>query len=393
MRLRDDRGQVLVLTVIMLVGLIGIVGLALDVGTIYFTKAKLVRAADAAALAAAAELPDSTEASGAAQDYVAENEPTADLELPLGFPIDGQVRANVSMRARLHFLPIIPGISSLLEGGASYRVRATAVAGTSGVPLDVVFVVDDTTSMADGCNPEQTNGSCPIKQARDAANVLLDMLKLESFGPKAALVPFRDCYNGDGSTGCVRWDEIVDLTANEGTLEAGIADLRADGGSATNICRGLEEGNTRLHGAGSRPGARKIAVLLTDADNSQPLIPLGGTCQGVGDSPNEQINDLDRRTYVDVAQPMKAAGVEIFVVGYGVVGNPDNAKCNPNQVGAPEEANRTNPTSDPFDRNLAKCIASSSKKKNDHYFEAPDPESLPDIFRAIVHTLRMTLVE
>src|SRR4030081_3164661 len=57
-RSRDDRGQVIVLVVVALVGLLGMCALVIDVGYLYWNQRHLQASADAAALAGAMQLPD-----------------------------------------------------------------------------------------------------------------------------------------------------------------------------------------------------------------------------------------------------------------------------------------------------------------------------------------------
>ena len=72
--LRDERGQVVVLTVIFLAALLGAVAMVLDVGSWFREQRATQSAADAAALAGAQALPDSTGTSSAlASQYLANN--------------------------------------------------------------------------------------------------------------------------------------------------------------------------------------------------------------------------------------------------------------------------------------------------------------------------------
>lgn len=72
--LRGDRGQATVLTIIFLAALLGAVALVLDVGSWFREQRSSQSAADAVALAAAQELPDSTgEAEVVAAEYLALN--------------------------------------------------------------------------------------------------------------------------------------------------------------------------------------------------------------------------------------------------------------------------------------------------------------------------------
>lgn len=73
-RRRAERGAVAVIVAIMFPVIVGVAGLSIDVGSWYETQAQLQNAADAAALAAAAYLPNSpSSATAAAQTQVADN--------------------------------------------------------------------------------------------------------------------------------------------------------------------------------------------------------------------------------------------------------------------------------------------------------------------------------
>ena len=74
---RDDGGAMGVLVAIGIVVLMGIAALAVDMGYAYATKTRLSAAADAAALAAVSQLPDTTAAQATALDYVEKNLPAA----------------------------------------------------------------------------------------------------------------------------------------------------------------------------------------------------------------------------------------------------------------------------------------------------------------------------
>ena len=76
-RLRHEAGQTVVLFAILLPLLLGLGAIAVDVGYWYVVKKTAQDAADAAALAAAAELPDRSAAEDAAETYVDANLPGA----------------------------------------------------------------------------------------------------------------------------------------------------------------------------------------------------------------------------------------------------------------------------------------------------------------------------
>lgn len=74
---RDERGGVLPLVALSLVVILGIAALAIDVGQQHALRAQLQATADAAALAAAAELPNEKKALKRAEEYVELNMPEA----------------------------------------------------------------------------------------------------------------------------------------------------------------------------------------------------------------------------------------------------------------------------------------------------------------------------
>ncbi|MBN1581928.1 MAG: hypothetical protein JXA89_14585, partial [Anaerolineae bacterium] len=83
---RQEAGQSLILIVLAFVALLLIVGLALDLGLVYIERIKLGRACDAAALAAAQELPFEDAAIQRAMQYMRENGYGPDtVKLALGY--------------------------------------------------------------------------------------------------------------------------------------------------------------------------------------------------------------------------------------------------------------------------------------------------------------------
>ena len=74
-RRRDERGAVLIITVIMLVVLLGIAALAVDLGYAYEMRRQVQNTADAAALGAAQDLPDLTTTESDAKSLSSTNLP------------------------------------------------------------------------------------------------------------------------------------------------------------------------------------------------------------------------------------------------------------------------------------------------------------------------------
>src|SRR5919106_3953018 len=71
--LRDQRGNIAILFGLMIGVLFAFGALAVDAGQLYVLKSKLQRTADAAALAAASQLPDEDDARDEALEYALKN--------------------------------------------------------------------------------------------------------------------------------------------------------------------------------------------------------------------------------------------------------------------------------------------------------------------------------
>jgi hypothetical protein len=125
--LRSDRGQATVLTVIFLFALLGAVAMVLDVGSWFREQRDTQATADAAALAAAQALPDSTGDAGALADlYLTKNGGgTAVVEFSSGPVANDTVTVEVKREA--------PGVFAKIFGIDSVSVGAKAAARSGGM--------------------------------------------------------------------------------------------------------------------------------------------------------------------------------------------------------------------------------------------------------------------
>ncbi len=268
-------------------------------------------------------------------------------------------------------------------------MTSSAVAGFAGV-LDVAIVLDDTASMT----------GQKLQDAKGAANTLVSMLLPDPSGQTAVgLVPFRSCYPPGTDPylqSCVPSSFVVPMTSNDAKLHSTINSLSANG--VTNICTGLSKAKDVLTGAGAHPGAKtqRYLVLLSDGDNNphfRSTAKWPSQCDPGGENsdwglscqPTENPEKkLDQQTYA-MAQAIRALGVEIYVVGFGVCGSPNNAPCNSGAIGIGSDSVQ--------DRNLLKCIASSTPGTNDHYIETNDSSQLTRIFQTIGGSIVTRLIE
>lgn len=430
---KGSRGQVLPMAALMMVVLVAFTGLAIDTGRLFIAKAELVRAVDAAALAGTLELPNLSNAQAKALTYMYANEPTAHATAVCS-ATERQVQVTGTKTVNVIFMRIF-GISSV-------DISAGATAGYGVLAVDTVLVMDDTGTMSGN----------PITQSKTAAKGFVDVLLSGSVGAQATKVgftPFRGCYNptaninplseSDPKRGCVKLTDAISLSTNKTAINASIDLLQAPGGfPGTNLCLGLANGWKILSGAGTQANDRKVLVILTDGDNSYtdysqgdkaapnsvptanrhlanpapntypasitntnatpvPVsYPLdicwpGATTQDSTDHGNDydnRVNQLDLHTRQQ-AENLKAQGVEIFVVGFGNTSTDNGTKCIPGTVGT--GSSRQNHEN--YDRNLAKCIASSQTNTNDHFYEAAAASQLPDIFAKIARLVGFRLIK
>jgi Flp pilus assembly protein TadG len=380
-RAGGERGVTIVLLALTAVALMALTGFAIDAGRLFVARAELMRTADAAALAGVVELPNLAKAQASVVKYVQANDPqaTVTVQQPTSDP---RLKVTVSKRVDMTFMRVL-NVNSV-------TVQASATAGRGGI-VDLVMVLDETGSMQ----------GQKLRDAQDAARELVSMLLPDATGSTAlGLAPFRMSYfSGRNcrfySNECVPNSHIVGLTGNASQITSAIDRLSGDGN--TNICMGLWKGRQIIFGPGSHsdPKTRRVLVLLSDGDNNPhhhsdstwPPECDFGRDSGIGAGCNTSdnvTNALDRKTY-DLAQSIKSQGVEIYVVGFGLCGTNDpSIPCDPSKIGTGSADN---------DRNLLKCIASSSSGTTDHYFEAVDTSQLASLFRTIGGSIIARLVE
>ncbi|MEX2245308.1 MAG: pilus assembly protein TadG-related protein [Dehalococcoidia bacterium] len=397
-RYRDERGQVLPVVALLLVLFIGMMGLAVDVGRLYVARAELVRAVDAAALAGVLE-STAPAAQTKATAYLEENQPSAEVTFPASTSESFKVKGTRSVG--MIFMKVL--------GFGAVDISANATAGFGNVRSDTVLILDATSSMGDSpCNGSQSNSGCPIKEAKGAANSFIDTLLAGSTGySKVGFAPYRGCYNPPRTNNsCVPTSMIQDLTTSASALHTKVDATSASGGTGTNVCLGLYEGQSMFNGANATPGATvvKSLVILTDGDNHYNSSSFGqgappSECRpgspnssdsSSGCSPSQSSErTLDTKT-VALATALEAQGVQIYVVAFGACGTSNSSKPSDpgycNGVGNNDHDNAA-------DRRLLKCIASSTDTTNDHYFEVPTATDLPAVFQTIAKQIGFRLTE
>ncbi len=174
---------------------------------------------------------------------------------------DGQVRVGGRSKAPL-YLPLL--------------VRDPTICPTPDRFADVVLVIDAGRSMGDAT----AAGRRKLDAATDAARALLDGLRLEPGGDRAAVVAFSD-----------QPQVLQDLTPDRRALDAALARIGLGGSAYVDL--GVYSALARLHGALSQPNRLPAIVVLSDG----AATPAPG------------------QAAIEAAQDAKDVGVRVFVIG------------------------------------------------------------------------------
>lgn len=148
--LREQKGQSIIIFTFAFIGLIAMLGLALDLGLVYIEKVKVNRAADAAALAAVVELPYEQDTINRAIEYIRIN--GYDVGVDTSILIRGCVVANntyVNSLGVSHVFNLPGGVAqNVAEPGFTNPITRTAlIVGrpyitATQTPARAVFVID-----------------------------------------------------------------------------------------------------------------------------------------------------------------------------------------------------------------------------------------------------------
>jgi Flp pilus assembly protein TadG len=395
---REELGQGLVLGTLAMIVILGFAALVLDVGMFLHEKREIQKAVDAAALAAAQELPDSwTEAEADAQEWLAKNDVdgTDGDSVDISFTCTSEyeiacdpatnkwdtVIVHAEREVPLNFAPLL-GLDSITVEATAAGCRGLCGASPSAA-LDVMMVLDRTGSMSNG----------DMHNAQDAAKAILKVFEegIHRVG-LAVLGPARDtddckaeqhsCHgpwcnpplpypnlpdsrwvtthlsedfqNPDGSP-----DESSSLVANLQCLKT--SEVGTDLGDP--VWAATEELQTN-----GRAGEHWGMIVLSDGAANQPENGQSGSC---GSEP-DNYNPCEYA--VEKAEEAKALGIEIYTIGYGVEDDD-------------EFANRCVCDSGVWKNAPARDVLRAMASDDDHYFEEPKGGDLTPVFEEIAWRL------
>ena len=196
----NESGQSLIIIAFAFIGMVAIVGLAIDLGIMYVEKTRLGQAVDAAALAGAHELPNEVAAWDRAEEYLRINRYNLndpDITFTHGFPDDPylgfyhyQLAVTGTKTVPLTFLRVL--------GFTTVDVTASAV-GENANKLDIMLVLDRTGSMDDD--------TCDITRDPGGPNQYACNLWLQNI---------TNLFSDDFGSGLAGWSTSGNVTVETG---------------------------------------------------------------------------------------------------------------------------------------------------------------------------------
>jgi len=364
-----ERSQALPFIAMLLMMFIAAIGLAIDLGLIFFTKSDVTRAVDAAALAGAAALPDQDLARARVDEYLALNDvdpATAEVTFPTGE--GGEPRKLVEVKATKTANLIILDAFGLDDVTVESDGRAEQAS------VDAVLIFDRSGSMCrdshglrvdcPSANPYPPGQWQPMLHLKEAANIFV-----ESFDPVYDQIALAS-YSTSGTL-----DQ--ELTQGFDDVQTAIDEMWPSG--YTNIyegtMRGVEElinfppdGNARSDSVG-------VMILLTDGEANRP------SHSGCSDT-NCPYARLKARLAAQEAC-YRHIVVYTILMGEEALQNNENVELMQDIADVTDEGQDC-----PF-------ATESSYPSDGHwgdgatenYFEAPSPEDLQDVFEDIAQRI------
>jgi hypothetical protein len=383
-RARDDDGQSLIIVVLFLAVLLGFCAVCLDVGHAYLAQRRLQSSVDAAALAAAQELPDVSSARAFADSYG-----SGGSNAPEG--VDG-----VQMTVTTRCIASIPGCApanavvvketgkvttafAKIFGISDFTVHASATACSpcGERPLDVMLVLDRSGSMctneSGGPDPACTdmeNARAGMRTFLGFMNPALDHVGLAVLPPatdlsaKCSKPPDSASYNSTASPYVIvplSSDYRSGAALNDASnLVSTIDCVKANGYTA--YANAIDAAQTELATHG-RPGTQKVIIFLSDgAANTGPLYYAATSPYLV--TPCHQ--------GIASSQAAGSGGSTVFAIGYDLAHDRCQAEDKATQ-------RRTNEIPAITSEQALRGIASTSAQ----FYNQPDAAQLNTIFTAI----------
>ncbi|HEY7795074.1 MAG TPA: pilus assembly protein TadG-related protein [Gaiellaceae bacterium] len=393
--LRDESGQALVFIVLAMFVLIGFTAFAVDAGRAWFTQRELQRSVDAAALAAAQDLPDIAAATATAEAYGPDTAAKNPLRLTditeitvdprcvtsIEGPCDPYNAVQIEGRAE------VPTTFARIIGFDSMTVTAKATACSPCLgkkKLDIMMVLDRTGSMCQTSSGGNDPSCTDLENARSGIRTFLDLMDPTAHSVGLAVLP----PSLNQSTRCqappsLAWYDnpgsqylLVPLSSDyklsNGSLNGGSSLVGTldciRGGGRTAYADAIDAAQRELDTNG-RPDAEPVIIFLSD----------GAANYGPSFYPNSSpYRATPCHQGVTSAGFAKAGGTLVYSIGYDLNGSgTDYEQCHPAWWNGNQNQQLEQPPISSWD--AIQGIATEPAT----FYNKPNPGDLSQIFEAI----------
>ncbi|MGZ8783390.1 MAG: pilus assembly protein TadG-related protein [Gaiellaceae bacterium] len=346
MRPQQERGQVVVLVVVMLVVLLGFAALVVDVGYAYYAHRQLQSSADAAALAGAQELPNAALAEQVAREYSSsdgsknEHDDIPDVVTTVTTKCINSIPGcdPVNAVVVLEKAPTKTFFAGLF-GIDTFKItaRSTACSPCGVKPLDIMMVLDRTGSMCQTSTGASDPACTDLNNAKEGMRTFLSFLEPSTQWVGLAVLPpatgtsqSARCATPNESTYNSRSAAYTIVGVKEGkdystnrvlnTSSKLVSTINCQKGNGrTAYANALEAAQRELEVNG-RPDVKNVIIFLSDgAANTGPAY----TPEYPSTSP---YRTRPCRQGVTSAATVKSKGTLIYSIGYDL--NASNGGAN-----------------------------------------------------------------
>jgi Putative Flp pilus-assembly TadE/G-like len=408
---REEGGQVIALMVISLVAVIGIAAYVVDVGNFYRAHRELQADADAAALAAAQNLPDAAAATATAQQYSGTagdknaNSNLTGVTTSVSTKCISGIPCNPVNTIVVTETATVPSIFAKVLGIGSATITAKATAASNGgqaKPLHVMLLVDRSASMNNSCSAGGTKLTCAQSAIKTFLGLMLpsqDKVGLALMPPPKTLA--KTCSR---STSDLSYDNpstptvdpnypyvVVPLSTDYRTSDTGplnnssslvstVNCFQAPGGHGSSFATAIDKVQAYL-AANNDPAYQNVIIFLGDGLSNYGPVYYDNPVKNPEKSPYRL---TPCHQTITSAQNAYAAGTQIYAIAYDTSGG---GNCNGWQKGtdSPQQTTTFSGTESPTISGTQTMQGVAQPSTN--YYNQPTAAQLTTIFTQIAIAL------